>query len=64
MPSIAHLVHEYGLIVVASVIALESIGLPVPGESVLIIAGAWSLVRESVDVLLEAARPQLRLDPG
>jgi membrane protein DedA with SNARE-associated domain len=42
MPSIAHLVHEYGLIVVASVIALESIGLPVPGESVLIIAGIFA----------------------
>jgi len=38
MPTIAHLVHDYGLVVVAGVIALESIGLPFPGETVLILA--------------------------
>jgi len=38
MPTIAHLVHSYGLVVVAGVIGLESIGLPFPGETVLILA--------------------------
>jgi len=38
MPSIAHLIHEYGLFVVAAVIGLEGIGFPVPGETALIVA--------------------------
>ncbi len=38
MPTIAHLIHDYGLAVVAGVIGLESAGIPVPGESVLIAA--------------------------
>jgi membrane protein DedA with SNARE-associated domain len=42
MPSIAHLIHAYGLFVVASLIGLESVGLPFPGETVLIVASAIS----------------------
>jgi len=42
MPAIAHLIHVYGLIMVAGVIGLESIGFPVPGESALIIAGIFA----------------------
>jgi membrane protein DedA with SNARE-associated domain len=38
MPSIAHLVHEYGLMVVAAVVGLEGVGFPVPGETALIVA--------------------------
>ena len=41
MHSIAHLVHDYGLVVVAVVIGLESLGLPFPGETVLILAGIY-----------------------
>jgi hypothetical protein len=40
MPSIAHLIHAYGLFVVAGLIGLESVGLPFPGETVLIVASA------------------------
>jgi len=42
MSTIAHLVHAYGLVVVAGVIGFESIGLPVPGETVLILAGIFA----------------------
>jgi membrane protein DedA with SNARE-associated domain len=42
MPSIAHLIHAYGLFVVAGLIGLESVGLPFPGETVLIVASAIS----------------------
>jgi membrane protein DedA with SNARE-associated domain len=38
VPSIAHLVHAYGLLVVAGLIGLECVGLPFPGETVLIVA--------------------------
>ena len=42
MPTIAHLVHDYGLAMIAVVIGLESIGLPFPGELVLVFAGIFS----------------------
>src|SRR5262252_6728759 len=36
MDLIAHLIHEYGLIAVATIICLECVGLPVPGETALL----------------------------
>jgi membrane protein DedA with SNARE-associated domain len=37
MHAVAHLVHAYGLLVVAGFIGLESIGIPLPGETALIV---------------------------
>jgi membrane protein DedA with SNARE-associated domain len=37
MHAVAHLIHAYGLLVVAGFIGLESIGLPLPGETALIV---------------------------
>ncbi len=51
MPSIAHLVHDYGLVVVAAVIGLESIGLPVPGESVLILASIFAGTKHDLNIV-------------
>src|SRR5579862_1820230 len=34
---VAHLIHAYGLLVVAGFIGLESIGIPLPGETTLIV---------------------------
>jgi membrane protein DedA with SNARE-associated domain len=42
MSTIAHLVHAYGLIVVAGVIGLECLGLPVPGETFLVLASIFA----------------------
>jgi membrane protein DedA with SNARE-associated domain len=42
MPSIAHLIHTYGLFIVAGLIGLECVGLPFPGETVLIVASVIS----------------------
>ena len=50
-PSIAHLVHAYGLVVVASVIGLESVGLPVPGESVLILASIFAGTKHDLNII-------------
>ncbi len=58
MPSIAHLIHEYGLMVVAVIISLESLGLPLPGETALIIASAYAGSKHElgiVAVILTAA---------
>ncbi len=52
MPFIHHLVHEYGLVVVAIVIAVESIGLPFPGETVLIVAGILAGTSQEPDISL------------
>ena len=35
MHLIAHLIQEYGLIAVATIVALECLGFPVPGETAL-----------------------------
>ncbi len=48
---IAHLISEYGLLVVAIVIGLESIGLPFPGESVLILAGVFAGTRHELNIV-------------
>lgn len=37
---IGHLIHDYGLLVVAGFIGLESIGIPLPGETALVVAAA------------------------
>lgn len=37
MHHVAHLVHAYGLLVVAGFISLEALGLPLPGETALIV---------------------------
>ncbi len=42
MSFVENLVETYGLIVVGGVILLESLGLPVPGETVLIIASIYA----------------------
>jgi hypothetical protein len=48
---IAHLISDYGLLVVAVVIGLESIGLPFPGESVLILAGIFAGTRHDLNIV-------------
>jgi membrane protein DedA with SNARE-associated domain len=37
MHSVAHLIHAYGLLVVAGFIGIEALGIPVPGETTLIV---------------------------
>lgn len=51
IPSFAHLIHDYGLVVVAGVIGLESVGLPVPGESVLILAGIFAGTKHDLNIV-------------
>jgi membrane protein DedA with SNARE-associated domain len=51
IPSIAHLVHTYGLVVVAGVIGLESIGLPFPGETVLILAAMFAGTQHDLNIV-------------
>jgi len=48
---IAHFITNYGLLVVAVVIGLESIGLPFPGESVLILAGIFAGTRHELNIV-------------
>ena len=39
---IVHLIATYGLLAIAVIIALESMGLPLPGESVLVLAALYA----------------------
>jgi len=53
--NIVHLIHAYGLIVVAVVIGLESIGLPFPGETVLIFAGIYAGTKHDLNIFAVVA---------
>jgi membrane protein DedA with SNARE-associated domain len=52
MAFLHHLVHDYGLIVVAIVIGIESLGLPFPGETVLIFAAILAGTNHDPDIIL------------
>ena len=49
--SITQLVDSYGLVVVAVLICLESICLPVPGETVLILAAVFAGTRHQINIV-------------
>jgi membrane protein DedA with SNARE-associated domain len=51
MPSIAHLIHAYGLIVVAGLVGLECVGLPFPGETVLIAASVIAGTEHDLNIV-------------
>jgi membrane protein DedA with SNARE-associated domain len=51
MPSIAHLIHAYGLLVVAGVVGLEGVGIPVPGETALIVASVISGTKHELNIV-------------
>src|SRR5579884_1235134 len=51
MPSIAHLIHAYGLLVVAGVVGFEGVGLPVPGETALIIASVIAGSKHELNIV-------------
>jgi membrane protein DedA with SNARE-associated domain len=50
MLSIAHLIHVYGLLVVAGLIGLECVGLPFPGETVLIVASVIAGTKHDLNI--------------
>jgi membrane protein DedA with SNARE-associated domain len=50
MSSIAHLIHTYGLLVAAGLIGLESVGLPFPGETVLIVASVIAGTKHDLNI--------------
>jgi membrane protein DedA with SNARE-associated domain len=51
MPSIEHLIHVYGLPVVAGLIGLECVGLPFPGETVLIVASVIAGTKHDLNIV-------------
>ena len=50
IPTIGHLVHDYGLVVVAAVIGLESLGFPFPGKSALVLAGIFAGTKHELNI--------------
>jgi membrane protein DedA with SNARE-associated domain len=51
MPSIAHLIHAYGLLVVAGVVGLEGVGIPLPGETALIVASVIAGTKHELNIV-------------
>lgn len=53
MPSLfAHLITSYGYGMVAALVCIESFGIPVPGETALIVAGAYAATTQKMNVIL------------
>jgi len=50
MHLIAHLIHEYGLIAVATIVALECLGFPVPGETALLGAAIYAGTKHDLNI--------------
>src|SRR6202795_427248 len=51
MPSIAHLIHAYGLLVVSGTIGLEGVGFPVRGETSLIVASVIAGTHHEINIV-------------
>jgi membrane protein DedA with SNARE-associated domain len=49
--SIAHLIHAYGLLVVAGVVGAEGVGIPLPGETALIIASVIAGSKHELNIV-------------
>jgi membrane protein DedA with SNARE-associated domain len=52
MSSIYHLIHDYGLLMVAVVVGLEGVGFPVPGETALIVASVIAGTKHELNIVL------------
>jgi len=50
MDLIAHLIHLYGLVVVAAVVGIECLGLPLPGETALLAAAIDAATRHDLNI--------------
>jgi hypothetical protein len=62
MHLIAHLIHEYGLIAVATTVALECVGFPVPGETTLLGAAIDAGTKHDLNIgASSSSRPALQL---
>jgi membrane protein DedA with SNARE-associated domain len=45
-----HLIHEYGLVAVAAIIGLECLGLPIPGETALLVAAIYAGTKRDLNI--------------
>jgi membrane protein DedA with SNARE-associated domain len=51
MHLIAHLIHAYGLVTVATIIGLECIGVPLPGETALLAAAIYAGTKHDLNII-------------
>jgi len=50
MHLIQHLIHDYGLVTVAAIIALECVGIPLPGETALLGAAIYAGTKHDLNI--------------
>jgi membrane protein DedA with SNARE-associated domain len=51
LPALEHLLHEYGYAAIFTVIALENLGLPLPGETILITSAIFTAKTHELNAL-------------
>jgi membrane protein DedA with SNARE-associated domain len=50
-PALEHLLHEYGYVAIFAIIALENLGVPLPGETILITSAVFAATTHELNVL-------------
>ena len=50
-PALEHLLHEYGYVAIFAVVALENLGVPLPGETILMTAAIFAATTHELNVL-------------
>jgi len=51
MHILTHLIHVYGLSIVAAIVGLECLGIPLPGEAALLAAAIYAGTRHDLDIV-------------
>jgi len=51
MHFIAHLIHAYGLVTVATIVGLECVGIPLPGETALLAAAVYAGTKHDLNIV-------------
>ncbi|HUI14976.1 MAG TPA: DedA family protein [Xanthobacteraceae bacterium] len=51
MHFIAHLIHSYGLLTVATIVGLECVGVPLPGETALLAAAIYAGTKHDLNII-------------
>jgi len=51
MHLLTHLVHAYGLVTVAAIVGLECVGIPLPGEAVLLAAAIYAGTKHDLNIV-------------
>ena len=57
---ITHLIQIYGLVIVAAIVGLETLGIPLPGEAAFLAAAVYAGTKHDLNIIAGSSRRQVR----